>query len=92
MKYFRFFVVILAQRFENEQCCQLNLVQKRAIYCQCPGFIAFLYGNELAKNRQMAKIGDFDHLAGLQNRGIGDLSRELATLSITELRTSSFVM
>ena len=28
----------------------------------------------------MAKIGDFDYYLGLQNRGIGDKSRSLATL------------
>ena len=32
----------------------------------------------------MAKIGDFGHLAGLQNCGIGDLSRELAKLSLCD--------
>ena len=36
----------------------------------------------LVKNRQMAKIGDFDYFLGLQNRGIGDKSRSLATLKV----------
>ena len=36
----------------------------------------------------MAKIGDFDYFLGLQNRGIGDKSRSLATL---KLRPTEFV-
>ena len=32
----------------------------------------------------MAKIGDFDYFLGLQNRGIGDKSRSLATLKCFE--------
>ena len=51
-----------------------------AIYRHHPCFIAFLCGNVLVKNRQIAKIGDFNYFLGLQNRGIGDKSRSLVTL------------
>ena len=56
--------------------------QKTAIYRHHPLFIAFLCGNELEKNRQMAKIGGFYHFQPLKNRGFGDKSPQLATLDI----------
>ena len=76
---------MLPELFYQKSPVLAIFLQKDAFCRHHPCFIAFLCGNVLVKNRQMAKIGDFDYFLGLQNRGIGDKSRSLATLSQTEI-------
>ena len=73
---------VLPTQFCSKSRTLAIFCQKTAIYRHYPSFIAFLCGNELAKYRQMAKIGDFCTFPPLKNRGFGDLSPQLATLRI----------
>ena len=71
---------MLPEVFSQKSPVLAIFCQKTAIYRHHPLFIAFLCGNEVEKNRQMAKIGDFCHFSGLQNRRFGDKSPLLVIL------------